>query len=78
MLRVIAGAIAATVCLATKVAWAGGGAATDDYEDVRTNAPVDVHALADVYAQHVLAPGGAPEYRAFDDHADRPALNLLR
>jgi hypothetical protein len=75
---VIAGASGAAVCLATQVASGGGGAATDAYDDVRGNTPVDVHALADVYAQHVLAPGGAPQYRAFDDHADQPALNLLR
>jgi len=45
-------AIAALLCLGTATtARAGGGPATDAYDDVATGV-VDVHALADVYVQH--------------------------
>jgi hypothetical protein len=61
------------------VARAGGGAATDSYDDIREGA-IDVHALADVYAQYNSnAPhNGMSQYRAFDDRADQPALGMLR
>jgi hypothetical protein len=57
---------------------AGGGAATDAYEAIRAGALVDVHALADVYFEHEEPVGGGLQLRAFDVHADQPAVNLLR
>ncbi|HEY3815584.1 MAG TPA: outer membrane beta-barrel protein [Polyangiaceae bacterium] len=59
-------------------AWAGGGAATDSYEDIRDHTFVDLHALADVYVQHEEPTGGSLQLRAFDVRSDQPALNLLR
>jgi hypothetical protein len=68
----------ALACVAQRTAWAGGGAATDAYDGVRERAPVDVHALADLYFQLKEPRGGGPQLRAFDDRADVPAVNLLR
>ncbi|MGH7296742.1 MAG: outer membrane beta-barrel protein [Polyangiaceae bacterium] len=63
---------------APREARAGGGAATDAYEGVRTETAVDLHALADVYVQHEEPAGGGAQLRAFAVRADRPALELLR
>jgi hypothetical protein len=62
----------------SRVAWAGGGAATDAYGDIREHVLFDLHALADVYFQHEEPRGGAVQLRAFDVRTDQPALNLLR
>lgn len=77
LLRATALVCAACAWLAPDEARAGGGAATDTYEGIDDRRWLDVHALADVYAQHVEAPGGLPRYRAFDLRSDQPALGLL-
>ena len=59
-------------------AWAGGGAATDAYEGVREDTPIDVHGLADTYVQLRSPRGGPVQYRAFDDHSNALSLDLLR
>jgi len=70
--------LAVAACTAGRTAWAGGGAATDSYVDIRENTLVDVHALADLYFQHEEPTGGAVQLRAFDVRSDQPSLNLLR
>jgi hypothetical protein len=67
-------------CGVSRSAYAGGGAATDAYEGVREGAPVDVHGLIDLYAQHAL---GRPRFlpvqlRAFDVRSDVLALGFAR
>lgn len=74
----IAAASALMVALAPVPARAGGGAATDTYDDVREHAALDVHALADLYVQHEESAGGALQLRAFDARSDQLAVNLLR
>jgi hypothetical protein len=73
-------AFVALVCLcAVTAARAGGGPATDAYDDVVPGV-VDVHALGDVYLQHdfALPPSGRVVLRQFDFVSDRPSLNYLR
>jgi len=73
-------AIAALLCLGTATtARAGGGPATDAYDDVATGV-VDVHALADVYVQHDFGqpPSGLATLREFDAVTEAPSLNYLR
>ncbi len=58
---------------------AGGGPATDAYEDVAAGA-IDVHALADVYVLHDFnqPPSGKTVLREFDLTSDDPSLSYLR
>jgi hypothetical protein len=70
--------VVALILSTRESAWAGGGAATDAYEGIREDAPLDLHGLVDSYVQ-LKAPRGAPvQLRAFDDHSEALALNLLR
>jgi hypothetical protein len=67
-------------CAVGRTAVAGGGAATDAYQDVRPRAPLDVRGLIDLYAQHAL---GRPRFlpvqlRAFDVHSDVLSLSFAR
>jgi hypothetical protein len=76
-----AGALAfGAACAVSRTGSAGGGAATDAYEDVRENVPLDVRGLVDVYAQHAFArPPYLPvQLRAFDVRSDAPSLNFAR
>jgi hypothetical protein len=61
------------------VAEAGGGAATDAYDDIHP-AVVDIHGMADVYLQANLNDpvSGLSQLRAFDNEADLPALGMAR
>jgi hypothetical protein len=61
-----------------RLARAGGGAATDAYQGIGDR-PLEVHGLADVYAQYVFQQPASEgtRYRAFDDVAG-PSLGLLR
>lgn len=63
---------------APRLAWAGGGAATDSYEGIQEGA-LDVHGLLDVYAQHDFQEPsrGEVRYRAFDGR-NGLSLGLLR
>ncbi len=72
-------AVAAPLCGLARSALAGGGAATDAYDDIRAGA-VDVRGLLDVYAQgNFNAPqSGLAQLRAFDAEADRPSVGILR
>jgi hypothetical protein len=65
---------------ASRTASAGGGAATDAYEGIREKAPLDVHALVDLYSQHDFGwpPSGTVQLRAFDVRSDVPSLNFAR
>ena len=76
---IVTTALAMTMVLAIpERAWAGGGAAVDAYEGIRENATLDVHGLVDSYVQ-LRSPRGAPvQFRAFDDHSEAVALDLLR
>lgn len=74
------GCVLAASCAAGRGALAGGGAATDAYQGVREDVPVDVAGLIDVYAQHAL---GRPRFlpvqlRAFDVRSDALALGFAR
>jgi hypothetical protein len=70
--------VVATLTSAAGRAWAGGGAAVDAYEGIRENTTLDVHGLVDSYVQ-LRSPRGAPvQFRAFDDHSEGIALDLLR
>jgi hypothetical protein len=68
------------LCGAAARAHAGGGAAADSYDDISAGAPVDAHALLDVYALHNFnQPASATnQLRAFDTISDRPSLGYLR
>jgi hypothetical protein len=71
--------LAVLLCLGTAaVAHAGGGPATDAYEDVVPGV-LDAHVLADVYLQHDFdnPPSGRTTLREFDVAGDRPSLNYL-
>jgi hypothetical protein len=67
-------------CVTSGTARAGGGAATDTYEDIRPRPLFDLHALADLYVQgNFNAPlSRTNQLRAFDMHDDTPALGILR
>jgi hypothetical protein len=72
---------AGLACLsAPRTARAGGGAATDAYEDIREDAPIDTHVLADLYVQHIVegSDRGAALYRPFELRNDVPSVSLLR
>jgi hypothetical protein len=60
-------------------AFAGGGAATDVYDDIAESAALDVHALADVYVIHNFdsPASGINQLRQFD-FRDRASLGYLR
>jgi len=76
-----AGALAfATAVAAAGTASAGGGAATDAYDDVRESVPVDVGGLLDGHVQHDFdrPRSGAVGLRAFDVKSDVPSLNFAR
>jgi hypothetical protein len=70
----------ALLWLSSRIAWAGGGAATDAYDDIRERAALDVHGLLDLYLAHNFAEpaSGVNELRQFDAHADQAALGYLR
>ena len=61
-------------------AFGGGGAETSAYEDIDGSRAIDVHGLADFYAQHTVhrPPQGTVQFRAFDVRSDEPYLNFLR
>ncbi|HEY2748016.1 MAG TPA: outer membrane beta-barrel protein [Polyangia bacterium] len=72
--------VAALACgCAAGEARAGGGPATDAYQDVTAGA-LDVHALADVYVLHDFdrPPSGRTVLREFDLGSDDPSLGYLR
>jgi hypothetical protein len=60
-------------------AFAGGGAATDAYDDIAESTALDVHGLLDVYAIHNFNDPvtGTNQLRQFD-YRDRASLNYLR
>jgi hypothetical protein len=73
--RLVLVAVACALGTAAKKARAGG-AATDAYDGIAEDRPLDVHGLLDVYVQD--APAGSPvQFRAFDVNAS-PSLNFLR
>src|SRR5580698_9330010 len=67
-------------CSSSRDARAGGGAATDAYDDIVARTWLDVHAMADLYVQHDFAnpPAGLIGLRAFDTHSDAVRVNLFR
>jgi hypothetical protein len=69
--------VLAVVCN-PRLAWAGGGAATDAYEGIEEGT-VDVHGLLDVYGQYDFQrpASGQVQYRAFDTPVGL-SLGLLR
>jgi hypothetical protein len=71
--------LASSVCLYGGNTEAGGGAATDVYDDIDKAARVDVHGLADVYLLHNFSEptSGRNQLREFD-FSDGPALSYLR
>lgn len=73
------GVIAAAIVAIGSSAHAGGGPPTDAYEGI-DDAPVDVHALADLYtAINFDGPAsGQSQFRAFDPTANEPAVSWLR
>jgi hypothetical protein len=79
-LRVAMVAPLALVGGAPGLAWAGGGAETNPYEDVGGSASLGVAALLDGYlADNLNAPvTGRNGLREFDTRANRPALGYLR
>jgi hypothetical protein len=64
----------------SRTARAGGGAASDAYEDVRADAPVDVHGLSDIYFQGNFnrPTSSTSQLRSFDTRVATPALGVLR
>jgi hypothetical protein len=71
-------ALAAAILAGSGSAHAGGGAATDAYDGIRPERPVDAHGMLDLYAQANLSSWGTnPALRAFDDYA-RPSLGFAR
>jgi hypothetical protein len=67
-------------CLFARPARAGGGAATDTYDDIRAGRALDVHALADVYVEgNFRAPAsGTNPHRGSDSEANAPSVGLVR
>ena len=65
---------------ASRLAFAGGGPATDAYDSISESAPVDVHGLLDLYVLHAFnqPASSRTQLRAFDDTGNQPALGLLR
>jgi hypothetical protein len=60
-----------------RLARAGGGAASDAYQGIGDR-PLEIHGLADLYAQYDFQqPACGTRFRAFDDVAG-PSLGLLR
>lgn len=61
-------------------AFAGGGPATDAYDDIGRHAPVDFHLLLDLYVLHDFnAPAsGRNQLRELDFNSDLPSLSYLR
>ncbi len=68
------------ICVTSATARAGGGAATGAYEDIRRDAVLDLHGLADLYLQSNFnaPPSGTNEYRAFDTRSNGLGLGALR
>lgn len=73
-------AAALLIAITSRAAHAGGGAATDSYEDIRRSTLLDVHGLADVYLEgNFNAPASRTnQIRAFDTRAEIPALGMAR
>jgi Putative beta-barrel porin-2, OmpL-like. bbp2 len=69
-----------TVVACGGAAFAGGGPATDAYDDISQGAPVDFHLLLDLYLLHNFnAPAsGRNQLRELDFNADLPSLSYLR
>jgi hypothetical protein len=75
-------------CAAAGLAWlgaprtarAGGGAATDAYEDIQEDVPLDAHLLADLYVQHIVEGSGHATalYRPFELRNNVPSVSVLR
>jgi Putative beta-barrel porin-2, OmpL-like. bbp2 len=59
---------------------AGGGPATDAYDDISKTATLDPHLLADAYLGHDFnqPSSGTEQLIEFDANSDRPTLNFLR
>jgi hypothetical protein len=72
-------AIVVLVLAFERAARAGGGAATDSYDDIRSNTPLDLHALTDLYAQYNFNQpySSTSQLRAFDAN-DGLQLNFAR
>ena len=71
---------AVLLCWPGRLALAGGGPATDAYDDIRPTAAVDVHGLGDVYLAHNFNDpiSGTSQLREFDLNSDEPSLGYLR
>src|SRR5215468_7577916 len=68
-----------TLCRTGSPAFAGGGAATDAYDDIAESARLDLHGLADVYAirNFDLPASGINQLRGFD-FKDGTSIQYLR
>jgi len=68
-----------TIVRASGLALAGGGAATDAYDDIAETGGLDLHGLADVYVIHNFddPASGINQLRAFD-FSDRASIGYLR
>jgi hypothetical protein len=73
-------ALAILLCLWCRQASAGGGAATDAYEDIDKSALLDVHVLADAYLLHNFNNpiNDKNQLRQFDFNSDQASLGYLR
>jgi Putative beta-barrel porin-2, OmpL-like. bbp2 len=71
---------AALLCCPWRLALAGGGPATDAYDDISKTAAVDMHGLGDVYLVHNFNDpvSGTNQLREFDFNSDDPSLSYLR
>lgn len=61
-------------------AFAGGGPATDAYDDISQDPPVDFHLLLDLYLLHNFngPASGRNQLREFDFNSNLPSLSYLR
>jgi hypothetical protein len=77
--RVVLAVVAALTAPSVR-AWAGGGAATDSFEGIQAGPAVDVHGMADLYAQGSFnhPASGATQLRAFDTVANSASLGAVR
>lgn len=73
-------AVSLSLLIARRDAYAGGGAATDAYEDIRPGTALDVHAMLDIYAQHDFnrPSNDLPGLHAFELRDDEIALGFAR
>jgi Putative beta-barrel porin-2, OmpL-like. bbp2 len=78
MSRRVAAAIIFLFCPG-RLALAGGGPATDAYDQISTTAAVDAYGLGDVYLLHNFNDpiSGTNQLREFDLHSDQPSLGYL-